>query len=175
MYPSGRGWDTWYASRSVGNTSIAAATPARDNFLPDFAHFLNLRSIACPPDCNLLFAVLALQADCVTRAQFIEACTLWAADKTTAIDALMVQRGWLTPEDRVDVQRLVERKLKKHAGNVRKSLAEAAGEDVRQSLAACLPADFVGLATLPPPSPLSSRSKGAAHAHFLLPSLLTIV
>jgi len=115
-------------------------------------------------DRNLLFAVLALQADCVTREQFIDACTAWAANKTTPIDALMVQKGWLTPEDRADVQRLVERKLKKHGGNVRQSLAEVAGEDVRQSLAAVpdsdlrqslaagLPADFVGLATLPPPA-----------------------
>src|SRR5438132_10334831 len=115
-------------------------------------------------DRNLLFAVLALQADCVTREQFIDACTAWAANKTTPIDALMVQKGWLSAEDRADVERLVERKLKKHGGNVRKSLAEVAGEDVRQSLAevpdsdlrqslaAGLPADFVGLATLPPPA-----------------------
>ena len=108
-------------------------------------------------DRNLLFAVLALQADCVTREQFIDACTAWAANKTTPIDALMVQKGWLSAEDRADVQRLVERKLKKHVGDVRRSLAQVAGEDVRQSLAevpdsdlrqslaAGLPADFVGL------------------------------
>src|SRR5205823_738102 len=94
-----------------------------------------LRSLAMSADRNLLFAVLALQADCVTREQFIDACTAWAANKATPIDALMVQKGWLTVEDRADVERLVERKLKKHGGNVRKSLAEVAGEDVRQSLA----------------------------------------
>ena len=55
-------------------------------------------------DRNLLFAVLALQADCVTREQFIDACTAWAANKSTPIDALMVQKGWLTPEDRGDVE-----------------------------------------------------------------------
>ena len=129
-------------------------------------------------DRNLLFAVLALQADCVTREQFIDACTAWAANKSTPIDALMVQKGWLTPEDRGDVERLVERKLKKHSGNVRKSLAEVAGEDVRQSLAevpdsdlrqslaAGLPAEFVGLATLPPPaaSGVSRYSLSRVHA-----------
>jgi serine/threonine protein kinase len=121
-------------------------------------------------DRNLLFAVLALQADCVNREQFIDACTAWAANKAMPIDALMVQKGWLTPEDRSDVERLVERKLKKHGGNVRQSLAESAGEDVRQSLAAVpdsdlrqslaagLPAEFVGLATLPLlPSSASNR------------------
>jgi len=76
-------------------------------------------------DRNLLFAVVALQADCVTREQFIEACTLWTADKNTSIDALMVQKGWLTPEERGDVERLVERKLKKHGGDLRKSLHPA--------------------------------------------------
>jgi hypothetical protein len=32
-------------------------------------------------DRNLLFAVLALQADCINREQFIDACTAWAANK----------------------------------------------------------------------------------------------
>src|SRR5207244_11409978 len=117
-----------------------------------------VRSVPMSADHNLLFAVLALQADCVTREQFIDACTAWAANKTMPIDALMVQKGWLTPEDRADVQRLVERKLKKHGGDVRRSLAQVAGEDVRQSLAgvpasdlrqsltAGPPADFLGLA-----------------------------
>jgi len=30
---------------------------------------------------NLLFAVLALQADCVTREQFIDACTLCSSQR----------------------------------------------------------------------------------------------
>ena len=38
-------------------------------------------------DRNLLFAVLALQADCINREQFIDACTAWAANKTMPIDA----------------------------------------------------------------------------------------
>jgi hypothetical protein len=32
-------------------------------------------------DRNLLFAVLALQADCINREQFIDACTVWVANK----------------------------------------------------------------------------------------------
>jgi hypothetical protein len=31
----------------------------------------------------------------------------------------MTENGWLTPEDRADVERLVERKLKKHGGGTR--------------------------------------------------------
>ena len=92
-------------------------------------------------DRNLLFAVLALQADCVTREQFIDACTAWAANKTTPIDTLMVQRGWLAPEDRADVQRLVERKLKKYSGEIRSRVksAEVDGDASMLSIAARKP------------------------------------
>ena len=48
-----------------------------------------------PPDAdrNLLFAVLALQADCLTQPHFVEACTLWASRKDKSIAELMVERG----------------------------------------------------------------------------------
>jgi hypothetical protein len=101
----------------------------------DSQSLYTVRSIAMSADRNLLFAVLALQADCVTREQFIDACTAWAANKTTSIDALMVQKGWLTPEDRADVQRLVERKLKNTAAMCARAWRKSRGEDVRQSLA----------------------------------------
>ena len=39
------------------------------------------------------------------------------------------------PEDRADVERLVDRKLRRHGGDVRASLAEVTGDAVRQSLA----------------------------------------
>src|SRR5262245_22388040 len=86
-------------------------------------------------DRNLLFAVLALQADCLDVARFVEACTLWASRKSVPIGDLLVERGWLTPDDRDDVDRLVERKLRKHGGDARAGLAEAAPDHVRQSLA----------------------------------------
>ena len=50
-------------------------------------------------DRNLLFGVLALQADLITPPQFIEACTLWASRKETPLAELLVERGWLTPAD----------------------------------------------------------------------------
>lgn len=50
-------------------------------------------------DSNLLFAVLALQADCLTQARFVEACTLWSSHKDTPIADLLVERGWLTPDE----------------------------------------------------------------------------
>src|SRR5262245_33570900 len=87
-------------------------------------------------DRNLLFGVLALQADAITPAQFVEACTVWAARKDVPLPEVLAERGWLTPDDRADVERLVERKLRKHGGDARASLSEATPEPVRRSLAA---------------------------------------
>src|SRR5262245_5671005 len=86
-------------------------------------------------DRNLLFGVLALQADLLDPARFAEACSAWAARKGTPLADLLVERGWLTPADRADVEKLLQRKLKKHGGDARAGLAEAASDDVRRSLA----------------------------------------
>jgi eukaryotic-like serine/threonine-protein kinase len=45
------------------------------------------------------------------------------------------RRGWITLEDRADVERLVDRKLRRHGGDVHASLAELARDAVRRSLA----------------------------------------
>jgi serine/threonine-protein kinase len=87
-------------------------------------------------DRNLLFGVLALQADVITPSQFIEACTLWASRKDAPLADLLAERGWLTAADRSDVERLVQRKLHRHGGDARASLAEAAAAPIRRSLAA---------------------------------------
>ncbi len=100
-------------------------------------------------DRNLLFGVLALQADLLDPARFAEACSAWAARKDTPLADLLVERGWLTPEERSHVDFLLGRKLKKHGGDARAGLAEAAPESVRQTLAALDdPAVLQTLATL---------------------------
>jgi tetratricopeptide (TPR) repeat protein len=99
-------------------------------------------------DRNLLFGVLALQADLLDASRFAEACSAWAARKDRSLADLVVERGWLTPADRADVDKLLDRKLKKHDGDARAGLAEAttsevmlrslaslADPDVRRSLA----------------------------------------
>jgi serine/threonine protein kinase len=102
-------------------------------------------------DRNLLFAVLALQADLLDRERFVQACTLWAGQKERPIAELLIEQGWLTPEDRADVERLLDRKLRKHGGDVQASLAEVAGAEVRGTLGAVADADVEhSLATLPP-------------------------
>jgi hypothetical protein len=86
-------------------------------------------------DRNLLFGVLALQADLIDAEKFAEACTAWSARKETSLAELLVERGWITAEDRRDVDRLLERKLKKHGGSIQHSLAAAANHDVLRVLA----------------------------------------
>ena len=85
-------------------------------------------------DRNLLFGVLALQADFLDAAQFAEACSAWAGSKGTSLADLLVQRGFLTAADRADVARLLDRKLKKHHGDVRACLGQITTDDVRRSL-----------------------------------------
>src|SRR5438105_3239140 len=85
-------------------------------------------------DRNLLFGVLALQADLINQAQFIEACTLWTTRKHVPLAELLVERGWLTVNDKAHLDWLVERQLHKHAGDVHASLAAVADGAVRQAL-----------------------------------------
>jgi tetratricopeptide (TPR) repeat protein len=101
-------------------------------------------------DRNLLFGVLALQADLINPGQFVEACTLWTTQKKTSLADLLVERGWMGPLDREDLERLLERKLKKHGGNVKSGLAEVASPAVRQALSSVADADVQSsLAELP--------------------------
>jgi eukaryotic-like serine/threonine-protein kinase len=86
-------------------------------------------------DRNLLFGVLALQADVIDADHFIKICTLWTTHKQSALGDLLIELGWITPIDKADVERLVERKLKRHGGDPRAGLA-AVSDDVKRSLAA---------------------------------------
>jgi serine/threonine-protein kinase len=86
-------------------------------------------------DRNLLFGVLALQADLIDTAQFAEACSAWAARKDVPLADLLAERGWLTAEERANVEFLVARKLRRHQGDAGASLAAVADDSVRRVLA----------------------------------------
>jgi serine/threonine protein kinase len=102
-------------------------------------------------DRNLLFGVLALQADLLTAVQFAEVCSAWAGRKDTPLADLLVERGLLTPADRADVDKLLARKLARHGGDVRPALAEVTTDRVRHSLADV--ADAEVQQSLAPPTP----------------------
>jgi len=52
---------------------------------------------------NLLFGVLALQADLIDSRKFIDACTLWTTRKSVPLVDVLVQNGWLSPADKSHV------------------------------------------------------------------------
>ena len=62
-------------------------------------------------DRNLLFGVLALQADLITNEQFAKACALWGTEKHRPLGDILAEKGWLTAADRGDVEKLLRRKL----------------------------------------------------------------
>ena len=54
---------------------------------------------------HLLFAVLAFESDLIDLAQLTAACRAWVADKSKPIADLLVERGWITAEDRGFVEK----------------------------------------------------------------------
>src|SRR4051794_31946404 len=85
-------------------------------------------------DRNLLFGVLALQLELINQEQFADACAGWAIRKDTSLPDLLIERRWITAQDRDEVNRLMERKVKKNQGDVRRSLGTVADAQVRDLL-----------------------------------------
>jgi PAS domain S-box-containing protein len=92
-------------------------------------------------DRNLLFGVLALQADLIDAHQFVEACTLWTTRKDVLVADVLMERGWIQSSDREHLDYLLQRKLTKYAGNVGVTLASLSS-DLKRSLAALGDADI---------------------------------
>jgi serine/threonine protein kinase len=87
-------------------------------------------------DRNLLFAVIALQDDLVDQAQFADVCAGWAVRLEHSLPQLLIERGWITEQDRLEIERKLERKLKKHRGDIRATLGAVADADARDVLQA---------------------------------------
>jgi serine/threonine protein kinase len=102
-------------------------------------------------DRNLLFAVIALQDDLIDQAQFADVCAGWAVRLERPLAELLIERGWIKEQDRAEVERKLERKLKKHRGDVRATLGAVAEIDVRDALQAVKnPRVRQSIAGLPP-------------------------
>ena len=85
-------------------------------------------------DRNLLFAVIALQDDLIDQTQFADVCAGWAMRLERPLSDLLIERGWITETDRGDVERKLERKLKKNQGDVRATLGAVAEIEAREIL-----------------------------------------
>ncbi|HWE38077.1 MAG TPA: serine/threonine-protein kinase, partial [Isosphaeraceae bacterium] len=85
-------------------------------------------------DRNLLFGVLALQQDLIDAGQFADACGAWAVQKEKPLADLLVARGWISAEDRRAVERFLDRKLKRHGGDVHATLGALADVEARDAI-----------------------------------------
>jgi tetratricopeptide (TPR) repeat protein/tRNA A-37 threonylcarbamoyl transferase component Bud32 len=99
-------------------------------------------------DRNLLFGVLALQLDFITKEALLEAMHAWVLVKERPLADLLVERGDLAAPRRRLLESLVEEHLRQHGGDVERSLAalpaltpictaldQVADADVRHTLA----------------------------------------
>jgi serine/threonine-protein kinase len=94
-------------------------------------------------DHDLLFGLLALQNGLINQGQLVAAFQAWTLDKARALADHLVGRGDLDVDDRSAVEALVARHLKKHGGDVERSLAAiTAGPSTHESLAAIGDADI---------------------------------
>jgi serine/threonine-protein kinase len=76
-------------------------------------------------DRDLIFGVLALQNDYIELDQFTAACQAWASDNSQPMAAMLLGKGWIDERARSEIDNLVERKLKRHAGAPSKALGGA--------------------------------------------------
>jgi serine/threonine protein kinase/lipopolysaccharide biosynthesis regulator YciM len=98
-------------------------------------------------DRNLLFGILALQMDFVTREALIQAMNAWVLDKTKPLGQILLEQGALQPDTLLLLDALVQKHLELHGqdtqhslaalsslGSVRKDLEQVADPDVQASL-----------------------------------------
>src|SRR5262249_22590712 len=94
-------------------------------------------------DGNLIFGLLALQMDFVTREQLLEAMHAWMLHKSTPLGAILCERGTRSPRRSALLDEMVEEPLAQHGGDAQASLAALRVEpDVRASLASLDDADI---------------------------------
>jgi eukaryotic-like serine/threonine-protein kinase len=73
-------------------------------------------------DRNLLFGMLALQMDFISREQLIDAMHAWMLRKQTPLGDILCEKNVLCGEDRRTLDGLVNRLVRQH-GDAAKSLA----------------------------------------------------
>jgi eukaryotic-like serine/threonine-protein kinase len=90
-------------------------------------------------DRNLLFGILALQMDFITRDALVAAMNAWVLAKQRTLGEILVERGALDPDDRALLDPMVDRHIAKHGGDPLASLAalssiDSTAEALRQSI-----------------------------------------
>jgi serine/threonine-protein kinase len=75
-------------------------------------------------DRNLLFGVVALQMQFVSRDALLGAIRAWVADEQKSLDQVLVERGILAEDERALLEPLVGQHLENHSADAQRSVAE---------------------------------------------------
>src|SRR5262245_56517891 len=99
-------------------------------------------------DRNLLFGILALQMDFISRDALIAGMNAWVLDKTKPLSQVLIQQGALRSDAHTLLEALVQKHLELHdndperslvalssAGSVREELQQIADPELHASLA----------------------------------------
>src|SRR5437763_1073719 len=97
------------------------------------------RGMSLPPapgsDRNLLFGILALQLDFISREALIAAMTAWTTAKGRPLGEILLEQNALTVERRALLEGLVREHLRQHGDDPQQSLATVSlTESVRRDL-----------------------------------------
>ena len=77
-------------------------------------------------DCNLLYGMLALQMNFVSRDGVLAAMQAWVFDKSRPLGQVLQEQGLLTPERRQALDQLLAAHLQANDGDPHQSLAAVA-------------------------------------------------
>jgi serine/threonine-protein kinase len=119
-------------------------------------------------DRNLLFGVLALQLEYIDPQRFTEACAAWAVSNQKTLPEILIDRGWMKGREVEEVERFLDRKLKRHKGDVEKTLASESPQEIQQVIRAARNKEdpeattemSSGLSGDPSPQPETNASRG---------------
>jgi len=111
-------------------------------------------------DRNLLFGILAVQMDFITRDQLVAAMHAWVMDKAKPLGAILVEQKALSSERHTLLDALVMEHLKQHDNDPHKSLAAVSSvSSVRNDLAQVADAEVqASLVQLGAADPYATRS-----------------
>jgi serine/threonine-protein kinase len=99
-------------------------------------------------DRNLLFGVLALQLDFISRDALVSAMNEWLLRKDVPLADLLLQRGELEHGERDALEAVVDRHVARHEGDVSKSLGVPASQAILRDVIQRAPAREIQTALL---------------------------
>jgi len=117
-------------------------------------------------DYNLLFGILALQMDFVTREQLVAAMNAWVLEKSKSLGEILLRQKAFDKDERQLLEALVAKHLAKHGGDAERSLAaispvETARDDLQRLADVDIQASLVHVARDRPAQERAAHDLGA--------------